>query len=140
MFAFLLTIIPLRMFIGQKQANVRNVVKIVCAIALRFVLQNDWSPIRAIHISYAHYYYISMRAKPLPCKSGIRHLTTQARPNPCLFPCHLSVRLLNSILLDCLQYLLDKLQKVQNATAGLCVKLRHLTTSILFFKLCIDYQ
>ena len=72
---------------------------------------------------------------------SIRHLlTTQATQN--LVCCLVLSRLdyCNSLLSGCAQYLLDKLEKVQNAAEGLCVKLRNLTTSILFLKLWIGYQ
>ena len=45
-----------------------------------------------------------------------------SNPNPCMFACPLSVRLLNSLLSGCLQYLLDKLQKAQNVAARLVCK------------------
>ena len=41
----------------------------------------------------------------------------------------------DSLLLDCPQHLLDKLQKFRMQQQGLCVKLRNLTTYILFLKL-----
>ena len=70
--------------------------------------------------------------------SSIRHfLTTQ---ETLTIVCSLVLSCLgycNSLLLGCPQYLLDKLQMQQQ---GLRVKLRNLTTSILFLNLCIGYQ
>ena len=46
-----------------------------------------------------------------------------SNPNPCMLSCPLSLRLYcNSLLSGCPQYLLDKLQKVQNAAARLVCK------------------
>ena len=74
--------------------------------------------------------------------SSIRHLlTTQATQT---HVCSLVLSRLdycNSLLSGCPQYLLDKLQKkFRMQQQGLCVKLRNLTTSILFLNLCIGYQ
>ena len=73
--------------------------------------------------------------------SSIQHLlTTQATQT---LVCSLVLSRLdycNSLLSGCPQYLLGKLQKFRMQQQGLCVKLRNLTTSILFLKLCIGYQ
>ena len=45
-----------------------------------------------------------------------------SNPNPCMLSCPLSLRLLKSLLSGCPQYLLDKLQKVQNAAARFVCK------------------
>ena len=73
--------------------------------------------------------------------SSIQHLlTTQATQT---LVCSLVLSRLdycNSLLSGCPQYLLGKLKKFRMQQQGLCVKLRNMTTSILFLKLYIGYQ
>ena len=65
--------------------------------------------------------------------SRLDYCTSQPKPLYALLSSRLDY--CNSLLSGCPQYLLDKLHKFRMQLEGLCVELRNLTTSILFFKL-----